>query len=255
MVMGRCFRASSRNGRGRSRTTGDHHSHAGPHHGGPAAGSWRWRSTSACWRSPRRRRRTRPTWPRLTAVRTLNGNSTNSYNNDRGDDQRPDDPELQPHPRAARFNRRSCTLTYGSYDYNQTTQTFSANYPPTSGVPWTAVTATVTLEQPPGRVQRVLRLAVLAERHRHGPGGPPPARHRPGDGPVRLDALRHLPRVRLLHRRAHHQQPRHRWCRPLGIIRRQQRPAWSAQHQPDLSRRQLHRFTHEHHGGQFVVYA
>ena len=35
-------------------------------------------------------------------------------------------------------------LSFGSYDYNQTTQTFNANFPPTSGVPATAVAATVT---------------------------------------------------------------------------------------------------------------
>lgn len=35
-------------------------------------------------------------------------------------------------------------LTFGSYDYNQSTQTFTANFPPTSGVPVTAVNATVT---------------------------------------------------------------------------------------------------------------
>jgi hypothetical protein len=35
-------------------------------------------------------------------------------------------------------------LSYGSYDYNQTTQAFKANFPATSGMATTAVTATVT---------------------------------------------------------------------------------------------------------------
>ena len=35
-------------------------------------------------------------------------------------------------------------LTFGSYDYNDSTQTFNANFPATSGVPATAVAATVT---------------------------------------------------------------------------------------------------------------
>src|SRR5207253_993847 len=35
-------------------------------------------------------------------------------------------------------------LSYGSYDYDQVSQTFNANYPPTPGRPITAGTATVT---------------------------------------------------------------------------------------------------------------
>jgi Flp pilus assembly protein TadG len=35
-------------------------------------------------------------------------------------------------------------VTFGSYDYNQTTQTFNANFPPSAGVPLTAVSVTVT---------------------------------------------------------------------------------------------------------------
>ena len=35
-------------------------------------------------------------------------------------------------------------LSYGTYDYNQNTQLFSANFPGTAGQPTTAVTATVT---------------------------------------------------------------------------------------------------------------
>ncbi|HLW68535.1 MAG TPA: TadE/TadG family type IV pilus assembly protein [Gemmataceae bacterium] len=36
------------------------------------------------------------------------------------------------------------TMTYGTYDYSQTTQTFAANFPPTSGHPVTVAWATVT---------------------------------------------------------------------------------------------------------------
>ncbi len=39
-------------------------------------------------------------------------------------------------------------LTYGTYDYNQTTQTFNANFPGTAGTPTSAVTATVTANNP-----------------------------------------------------------------------------------------------------------
>ena len=46
-------------------------------------------------------------------------------------------------------------LSYGSYDYNQTTQTFNANFPATSGMPTTAVTATVTSNSLPGGFSKI----------------------------------------------------------------------------------------------------
>jgi hypothetical protein len=79
----------------------------------------------------------------LTAARTLSGDPTIGYNQS-----------------AATTNAQNMVgynsllgqpvqtsqvqLTFGSYDYNQSTQTFSANFPPLSGVPLTAVSATVT---------------------------------------------------------------------------------------------------------------
>jgi Putative Flp pilus-assembly TadE/G-like len=41
-------------------------------------------------------------------------------------------------------------LTYGSYDYNQSSQTFSANFPATTGMATSAVSATVTANTLPG---------------------------------------------------------------------------------------------------------
>ena len=46
-------------------------------------------------------------------------------------------------------------LTYGSYDYNQTTQTFNANFPATSGTPKTAVAATVTSNSLPAAFSKI----------------------------------------------------------------------------------------------------
>ncbi len=79
----------------------------------------------------------------LTAARTVNGNPTGNYN-----------------VTAATTNAQNILgynvilgktiqasqlqLTYGSFDYNQTTQTFNANYPATAGAPYTAVASTVT---------------------------------------------------------------------------------------------------------------
>src|SRR5262249_39150883 len=70
----------------------------------------------------------------LTAMRTVNGDATNNYNQAAATTnaqniltyntilgQAIDPSQLQ--------------LTYGSYDYDQTTQTFNAHYPPTTGKP------------------------------------------------------------------------------------------------------------------------
>jgi Putative Flp pilus-assembly TadE/G-like len=80
----------------------------------------------------------------LTAARTLDGNASINYNQ-----------------AAASTNAQNIVtynvvlgnalqssqlqLSYGSYDYNQSTQTFNANFPATSGVPTSAVAATVTV--------------------------------------------------------------------------------------------------------------
>jgi Flp pilus assembly protein TadG len=97
----------------------------------------------------------------LTAARTLNGSSAvSTYNNV-----------------AATTNAKAIlaynsiltqqiqssqlTLTYGSYDYNQTSQTFTANYPPTTGVPWTAVTATVVSNNVPAAFSTIFGATYL----------------------------------------------------------------------------------------------
>jgi len=79
----------------------------------------------------------------LVAARTVNGNAAANYNR-----------------AAATTNTQNVLtyntilgqeiassqlqLTYGSYDYNQSSQTFSANFPETTGQPTAAVSATVT---------------------------------------------------------------------------------------------------------------
>jgi Flp pilus assembly protein TadG len=97
----------------------------------------------------------------LAAVRTLNGNSTNSnYNNS----------QATANAQAIlgynnilgqSIQSSQLTLTYGSYDYNQTAQTFTANYPPTTGVPWTAVAATVTTTNLPGAFSSIFGSQLL----------------------------------------------------------------------------------------------
>ena len=124
----------------------------------------------------------------LTAARSLNGIASRQLQPDCGHDQRAEILTYnvvlgQP------IQSSQLQLTYGSYDYNQTTQTFSANFPATAAQPATAVTATVTSNSLPAAFSKIFGTSVPAQRHGHRPGGPPPARHRPGDGPLRLDAL------------------------------------------------------------------
>ncbi len=96
----------------------------------------------------------------LTAMRTLNGNSSINYNQS-----------------AATTNAQNVvtynvvlgqtvqssqlTLTFGSYDYNQSTSTFSANFPPTTGAAETAVSATITSNSLPGAFSSMLKAQLL----------------------------------------------------------------------------------------------
>lgn len=96
----------------------------------------------------------------LTAARTVNGDTSTDYNQD-----------------AATTNAKNvlsynvilgksiessqCSLTYGSYDYNQDTQSFNANFPPTSGVATSAVQATVTSKTIPGSFSTIFGVQFL----------------------------------------------------------------------------------------------
>ena len=83
-------------------------------------------------------------------------------------------------------------MSYGSYDYDQTAQSFAANFPALSNSPTSAVSVTITWSGDPGRIRRDLRQPVDADDHRHRPGSAPSARHRAGPGPVRIDAIWHV---------------------------------------------------------------
>ena len=52
-------------------------------------------------------------------------------------------------------------MSFGSYDYSQTTQSFTANFPPKSGSPTTAVSATVTSSSVPPAFGKLLGATVL----------------------------------------------------------------------------------------------
>ena len=68
----------------------------------------------------------------LTACRTLNGNSTNNYNNAQATTNAQNILTYN-NILGQSITSTQLTLTYGSYDYNQSTQVFKANFPPTSG--------------------------------------------------------------------------------------------------------------------------
>jgi Flp pilus assembly protein TadG len=96
----------------------------------------------------------------LTAMRTLNGNSSTNYNQS-----------------AATTNAQNVVtynsilgtslqssqlqLTFGSYDYNQTAGTFQANFPPTTGSATTAISTTVTSSSLPGAFSKILKTQLL----------------------------------------------------------------------------------------------
>jgi Flp pilus assembly protein TadG len=96
----------------------------------------------------------------LTAARTLTGNPANNYNSSAATTNAQNiltSNAILGQP----IQSSQLTLTYGSYDYNQATQTFNANYPPTQGVPWTAVSATVTANNLPAAFSRVFGASFL----------------------------------------------------------------------------------------------
>jgi Flp pilus assembly protein TadG len=79
----------------------------------------------------------------LTAARTVNGNASGNYNQTAATSNAQTVLNAN-YILGTKIPASQLTLTYGSYDYNQTTQTFNANFPATTGVPTTAVAATVT---------------------------------------------------------------------------------------------------------------
>ncbi len=79
----------------------------------------------------------------LTAARTLTGNSASNYNESSATTNAQNAASYN-HVLGQSIQTSQLQLSYGTYDYDQTAQTFNANFPPTSGMPLTAVSATVT---------------------------------------------------------------------------------------------------------------
>jgi Flp pilus assembly protein TadG len=91
----------------------------------------------------------------LTAARTLSGDSSNTYNYAQATTNAQN---ILTHNviLGQTIQSGQLSLSYGSYDYNSTTQMFNANFPATQGMPYTAVAATVTSNPLPGAFSRVL---------------------------------------------------------------------------------------------------
>ncbi len=91
----------------------------------------------------------------LTAARSLNGVAASNYNQSAA--------TMNAHSILS-YNRvlnnplqaSQLQLTYGSYDYSQTAQSFSANFPGLSGSPTTAIAATVTTTASPTAFGKLL---------------------------------------------------------------------------------------------------
>lgn len=79
----------------------------------------------------------------LTAARSLNGDKTTTYNN-AGATTNAQNVLSYNVVLGNAISASQLTVSYGSYDYNQTSQTFSANYPATANMPYTAVSTSVT---------------------------------------------------------------------------------------------------------------
>ncbi len=96
----------------------------------------------------------------LTAMRTVTGDPSVSYNKDTATTNAQN--VLTYNAILGQTVQSSqLSLSYGTYDYDQTSQTFSANYPGTSGRPTTAATATVTASNLPAAFSTVFGSSVL----------------------------------------------------------------------------------------------
>jgi Flp pilus assembly protein TadG len=85
----------------------------------------------------------------LTAARTVNGDGSSNYNQSAATSNAQN---VLTYNRVLSQSIQSSQLqiSYGSYDYNQTSQTFSANFPATTGMATSAVSTTVTASSLPG---------------------------------------------------------------------------------------------------------
>ena len=97
----------------------------------------------------------------LTACRSLTGDSTTTYNKAGATTNAQNILTYNTILGQPVLPNNNVTLSYGSYDYNQTTQAFNANFPASSGVPYSAVSATITTTRLPGAFSTVCGAQLL----------------------------------------------------------------------------------------------
>jgi Flp pilus assembly protein TadG len=90
----------------------------------------------------------------LTAARTVNGDSSNNYNQANATTNAQNVLSYN-FILTQKITSSQLTLTYGSFDYDQTSQTFAAHFPPMSGHPSTAVSSTVTANNMPAAFSKI----------------------------------------------------------------------------------------------------
>lgn len=96
----------------------------------------------------------------LTAARTVNGDKSTTYNQS-GATTNAKNILTYNYVLGQTIANSALTLSYGSYDYNQTTQAFATNFPALTNVPTTAVTSTVTTSNLAGAFSKVFGSSFL----------------------------------------------------------------------------------------------
>jgi hypothetical protein len=96
----------------------------------------------------------------LTAMRTVNGDPTASYNQANATTNAQNILTYN-NILGQQIQSSQLALSYGSYDYDQTSQTFKANFPPTTGRPLSAASATVTTTGMRGAFSTVFGIQFL----------------------------------------------------------------------------------------------
>ncbi len=96
----------------------------------------------------------------LTAARTLSGDPTSNYNQSAATTNAQNILSFN-NILGQAIQSSQLQISYGTYDYNQNTQTFNTNFPPTSGMPLTAVSATVVSNNPAAAFSTIFGIQFL----------------------------------------------------------------------------------------------